>query len=778
VQLARPEQQGDDGNPHGIFLVVLCFLAFRLFTLVLLQYGGIFGSSSDFDYYFAMAQQTDRGIWPYLSYWSEYPPVFPWLAVGVYRLAALVDGSVSPGAFSDLLRIVLLGFDLGNLLLIHAFVKSAYGTTKAERSAWLYTVLFAPLFVWLGWFDPLPVFLTLLSLWFVVQRRYGWGGFVCGLGIVTKIFPGLILLVVLRELVGTRPSRRGIAAASVFVVPCAVAVALICVPLAAANPEVFVTSVHSWFSRLPWESFWAIADGYYLFGIVPSLATRVAWPTYTTPPLTSGALGVTSLLTLALAMVATYRFIWCPPAKADLPESALALPKDWRQGEISLRPIRILLRSFLPFDRRAIIVSGDSIAAVTLAHPEIRQQQTDHCGAGVASIATNREHPIPDEASESFRLLRLVRFAAALFCALFLVTSGYSPQFALWLVPFAVILLSPIRAFTWVTAMTLVVLVGERYVYYWYFPPDAGVLGGIVAARSFLILILFCEVAWQQGLRRLAIWPKLRRFEAAAIVAVLLILAGFLSVRFAASGWGTAAANAPGRRASAVVHESTDQYDAILTFSVADYRWLGPWLGDRAFFLLDGRQFATTGQTEQTMRRLSQRYDSFVVADRANPSDAERLATTWLSAYGTRIDTWVGPTGLLLTRYQVAPDLAWPAQPFEVQSNARFGDDIELIGYTVRKAPGRSRAPLQVTFGWKALRPISQPLDLVLMTSSASNFVGRIGSQYPPTAWHPGQIIIDQETVTSSAPSLTIDWRVRSTGATLRPTPVEIRTNP
>src|SRR5689334_4072957 len=187
----------------------MCFLAFRLFALLLLQYGGVFGSGSDFDYYYAMAQQTDRGFWPYLSYWSEYPPVFPLVIVGVYRLVGFFGSAPSSATFSQILHGVLLGFDLGNLLLIYALARRIYGATIGLRSAWVYATLFAPIFVWLGWFDPMPIFWMLLSIWLLARRNLASAGFACGIGIVTKIFPGFVVLVAIREAIGVRPSRRG-----------------------------------------------------------------------------------------------------------------------------------------------------------------------------------------------------------------------------------------------------------------------------------------------------------------------------------------------------------------------------------------------------------------------------------------------------------------------------------------------------------------------------------------------------------------------------------------
>ena len=361
------------------------------------------------------------------------------------------------------------------------------------------------------------------------------------------------------------------------------------------------------------------------------------------------------------------------------------------------------------------------------------------------------------------RAFRLVAFSAALYAALFLVTSGFSPQFMLWLVPFAVILLPSIRAFVWVSALTLAVIVGERYLYYWYFPPDAMVLSGIILVRSLLLAGFLAEVLWQIGVSRAEIWPRLRPAATVVTAAAFLIVSGLMLKTFADGGWGRAVALDPARVASASVRQTTDQYDAILSFQVADYRYLAPGLGDRAFYVLTDPRLGTPGDVEQTMRTLALTYTGFVMVERGPETASERAAASWLTHYGTQISASVDKTGLRTTRYQITPGLAWPATPPTTVVDATLGNDVELLGYSRLPPSAASEESRSIVLFWKPLRRLGSR-DLVLTPAGAASRLGTISSTYPTGAWLPGEIVVDQESIPVNATALSVGWRARATG--------------
>jgi hypothetical protein len=211
---------------------------------------------------------SDQGAYPFIHYWMEYPPIFPWLAVIVYRLSLLLPPWNDPRLWYQLgMGLALLPFEVGSLLLVYRIAGLWQSRDEALRSAWFYALLFAPLFTWLGWFDPLPLFFLLLALYLAVTRRPVGTGLAVGLGFMTKLLPVLMLPIAWRTL----GSRRDAARATVSAAVGALAVAL---PFLLIRPDLLVASFISPLKRGPWETVWALLDGYYSGGVVVPLADR------------------------------------------------------------------------------------------------------------------------------------------------------------------------------------------------------------------------------------------------------------------------------------------------------------------------------------------------------------------------------------------------------------------------------------------------------------------------------------------------------------------------
>src|SRR2546425_9324464 len=68
-------------------LALLLVVSTRLIVLLLLRPGGgLIDAIGDFGFYRELGELSLTGR-PYLDYWLEYPPLFPWLLGGLYRLA-------------------------------------------------------------------------------------------------------------------------------------------------------------------------------------------------------------------------------------------------------------------------------------------------------------------------------------------------------------------------------------------------------------------------------------------------------------------------------------------------------------------------------------------------------------------------------------------------------------------------------------------------------------------------------------------------------------------
>ncbi|HEY3341519.1 MAG TPA: glycosyltransferase 87 family protein [Anaerolineae bacterium] len=248
--------------------IVFCFgrlvlLAFRL--------GPMIGSSAHYDYrhFLELAQLSDRGLYPYLQYWVEYPPVFAWLSVGLYRLStALASGLGIEAWYYALTGLLRVSAEAGMLWLIYRISRSVWGPEGAWRSAVCYTLLFVPYYVWNGAFDSLPAFLLLLALYLFILQRETLSAIVAGMGIATKLFPGLLvpLAVCLLPGLGRRLKYAIVAAGTV---------AVVILPLFIASPSMTFASMSNLLGRSSWETVWAVIDGYYGPGAVASIEQRL-----------------------------------------------------------------------------------------------------------------------------------------------------------------------------------------------------------------------------------------------------------------------------------------------------------------------------------------------------------------------------------------------------------------------------------------------------------------------------------------------------------------------
>lgn len=253
-------------------LLLLLFTAFRLLALFLLRPGGFIYDYSDYYFFESFAAFSDEGFYPFVHYWMEYPPLFPWMAVGAYRLGLRFPLWTDPRlAFYSLVGLELLPFEIGCLALIYLIARRVHSPRVALRCGWIYALLFVPLYTWTGWFDTMPLFFLLATLYLLLDRRALTAGIALGLGFMSKATPAVILPVgwaVLgpqatgRLLDWVKPTPRRIR----FVASFAATGLLIAAPFLWINPGLLAASFRSMFGRSSWETVWALLDGYTGYG--------------------------------------------------------------------------------------------------------------------------------------------------------------------------------------------------------------------------------------------------------------------------------------------------------------------------------------------------------------------------------------------------------------------------------------------------------------------------------------------------------------------------------
>ena len=161
--------------------------------------------TSDFRYFLDMARLADQGAYPYIHFWVEYPPVYPWIVVGTYKLShVLATGVAAERWFYGLLSALLVACEVALLFVLHRLALLLGSREDARRGLWIYALCFVPVYLWTGWFDSIPTLLFLGSLYLLLTHHDRFSAVAAGLGVVTKLFPLLLLPLALCALRGVR----------------------------------------------------------------------------------------------------------------------------------------------------------------------------------------------------------------------------------------------------------------------------------------------------------------------------------------------------------------------------------------------------------------------------------------------------------------------------------------------------------------------------------------------------------------------------------------------
>lgn len=245
----------DEGARAALKIVGL-FLFARLMMVMALPLEGLYGYG-DYQSFFAWSMLPG---WPYLHYWSEFPPVFPFLSEILFRLA-----NNQMHVYAYLLFFVLTAADAGNLYLFTRLSQRLW-PSGASRP-WIYLVLLACLpYTW-WYFDPLAVLPMLFGLNALLEQKPLKAGLLFGLGAITKLFPALGILAAWRSMSWKKGLLMVAAAASVVILSYGV--------LMIASPDFTTASLRSQGSKGAWETVWALIDGNYGTGLFGPVQERL-----------------------------------------------------------------------------------------------------------------------------------------------------------------------------------------------------------------------------------------------------------------------------------------------------------------------------------------------------------------------------------------------------------------------------------------------------------------------------------------------------------------------
>jgi hypothetical protein len=224
----------------------------------------------DYQYYFNLAELTQRGLYPFIHYWFEFPPIFPYLNIGIFLAAGQQLKN-----YIVLLALVLLLVDCANLYLLYRLALLLYGRARAISIAWIYTALFVPVFFWLGNFDALTTFFVLLGLYALLREKNKLLLVALGLGTMVKFVP-IILSATVWRLRGLKTALLAAAGAMLISL-------IFYAPFAVANPQMTLVSVQAQARKSSYQSVWALLDGNYTTGNFGPLSDHFDAKKGTTP---------------------------------------------------------------------------------------------------------------------------------------------------------------------------------------------------------------------------------------------------------------------------------------------------------------------------------------------------------------------------------------------------------------------------------------------------------------------------------------------------------------
>ena len=396
-------------------------------------------------FHYPFAALSDHGFYPFVHYWLEYPPLFPYLSVGIFQFVSLIFGAGEAlhfQAYGVCLQILMGLVDVANAALIYVLVSRRTDTVRAAFAAILFCLSFSVSFVASGFYDGLTLFFILLSLASFTRGRARLAGVALGLGVCTKILP----LVLLPAFVKFRRDSRELAH---VVISLAVTVALLWGTFFLVSSDLAAMPLRANAVRQPWETVWALLEGQFQFGaLVPDTSGEAPLP--------------------------------------EVPEAAARAVGNLRIDAAGMDPSLFRIRVLSRF-------STDLSAFPHAAQPLVYLI----AGLAFAGIFLITWRGVPPDDRE-----RVVPYAGFLLMLLLLYSKGWSPQFVI--LPSAFILLChPGHRGAWLVLALMLINFLEMPIWLSYLRNIEGVgpavLVVLVLART--ILISGLAVRWWRGIR-------------------------------------------------------------------------------------------------------------------------------------------------------------------------------------------------------------------------------------------------------------------------------------
>ena len=230
-------------NKHSFILAGVFFIMARMILFISLPYEIIPGMGDYWNFY----HQASLG-WPFIEYWTEFPPVFPFIAKLLFEL---VNGREM--AFGYSLAFLVSLFQAGTVVLVFKIEDKLNQGLSIPIRGLVYSAVTVGLFYSWSYFDAIAVFFMLLGIFYLIEGKDIPASLSITLGILTKWFPGVLLPAIYKI-----RSKKDFARISLIILG---AVVLIWGILFAQNSDLTIASITSQANKGSWETIWALIDG-------------------------------------------------------------------------------------------------------------------------------------------------------------------------------------------------------------------------------------------------------------------------------------------------------------------------------------------------------------------------------------------------------------------------------------------------------------------------------------------------------------------------------------
>ncbi|MEM2703393.1 MAG: glycosyltransferase 87 family protein [Candidatus Bathyarchaeia archaeon] len=214
----------------------------------------VFPVGLDSEWYSFYRYLDEQKILPYIDVREGYPPIGFLVYMPLYWLS-----NRNPYTFNHYFRL-FNGLALTSVLIIfYALLREEVGERKALKYTLAYSVLPSVIISNTYSNDVVALLFAASAMYMMVKGRPRICGLLIGLATLSKGFPALLMLPTLIRFENIKAKIESI---GVFILT----LLFVSLPFLALNPLAYISTFTHHGSRGPWETIWAIIDGYYSHG--------------------------------------------------------------------------------------------------------------------------------------------------------------------------------------------------------------------------------------------------------------------------------------------------------------------------------------------------------------------------------------------------------------------------------------------------------------------------------------------------------------------------------